>query len=83
MKKGGGGGGGNVSTRGGQVAPVSAVSTCSAECDGELCVAMQIYCPVCLAAPAAEDKNTRHGRGRNRERERERERERQTAAEWK
>ena len=52
---------------GGQVAPLSAVSTRSAECDGELCVAMQIYCPVCLAAPAAEDKNRRHRRGREKQ----------------
>ena len=61
----------------GKVPPVSAGSTCSAECDGKLCVAMQIYCPVCLAAPAPEDKKTRLRRGRNRQGER------KTKAEWK
>lgn len=42
---------------------ISAVSTRSADCNGELCVAMQIYRPVCLAALAAEDEYTRLRRG--------------------
>lgn len=75
VKKGGRGGGGNVSARGNRSQYVLA------ECDGELCVAMQIYCPVCLAMLAAEDKNTRHRRGINRWRERERERQRQNGNE--
>lgn len=43
--------------------PVSAVSTCSRECDGELCVAMQIYCPVCLS----DSRLQRMGGGKNTE----------------
>lgn len=49
---------------------ISAVSTRSADCNGELCVAMQIYRPVCLAALAAEDEYTRLRRGETDKRQR-------------
>lgn len=65
-KKGGRGVGEKRQCEGEQGAPVSLVSTRSAECGGELCVAMQIYCPVCLAVPSAEDGNTRDRRERDR-----------------
>lgn len=64
----------------GEQPPVSAASTLRAESDGELCVAMQIHCPVCLAAPAPEDGNTRlwseeeKKKRKNTDRKRERER---------
>lgn len=56
---------------------------------GELCAAMQMHCPVCLATPAAEDKTKKNHKTQEREREgetdrhREREGESGTATEWK
>lgn len=60
--------------------PDSVVSTCSCsvECDSELCVAMQIYCPVCLTAAGCRG---RKHKMQEREKARARERERETAAE--
>lgn len=82
MKRGGRGGGGRGGGRKrqreggtvGKVLLISAASTRSADCNGELCVAMQIYRPVCLVALAAEDEYTRLRRG---------ETDREAEAKWK
>lgn len=56
VTKGGRGGKGNTSEENGCEGASCFTATCSAECDGEHSAAMQIYCPVCLAASAAEER---------------------------